>query len=332
MTGALTGLDAGLARLAPYLGPVAAVRLPPADATGAVLAEPLVAPAAVPAVATALTDGVPVLAADLVGAGPWAPVPLSPCQPVRAGDPMPPGTDAILPPDAVDRTGPMPLALAEAMPGLCLRAAGADLAAGHIIAPAGLSLTAVQAATALLAGLTHADVRRPAIRLTGAVSGPAADLLAHAIRRAGAVTVAGPADLVVGIGPVLPDTVLAGPLAIEPGEATMLGLIDGRPAVIVPDRPADAMAVFLLLLCPALDRLAARAVAPASDARPLTRKITGPPGRSAPVWLTESGRAWLPLAVGDAPLHLLSRATAFAILPAGSEGLPEGALLEGCPL
>jgi molybdopterin biosynthesis enzyme len=69
-----------------------------------VLAEPLLAPAPVPATGIALRAGYAVLAADLIGASAYGGVLLDPPPPrVAAGGPMPESTDCILPEDALDR-------------------------------------------------------------------------------------------------------------------------------------------------------------------------------------------------------------------------------------
>src|SRR3974390_848149 len=101
----LTPLDTVLALIEARVGPVQPRRCAAASARGLALAEGLVAPG-LPEAPLALRDGFAVDAAAVAAAGPYMPVPLTlPARRIDAGDRLPPGTDAVLPFDAVTLRG-----------------------------------------------------------------------------------------------------------------------------------------------------------------------------------------------------------------------------------
>src|SRR5690606_29529718 len=102
-----------LARLDAAVAPVAPRNVETAAAVGATLAADIMASSDLPPVATAVRDGWAVASDLVLDAGPYAPVPLSPPPVwVETGSPMPAGTDAVLPLDAVhvNKTGAEALA------------------------------------------------------------------------------------------------------------------------------------------------------------------------------------------------------------------------------
>src|SRR5262245_41461488 len=99
--GRLTPLADVLATIA-LSAPVEPREIATADAAGLSLATDAVSSAAVPASDMALRDGWAVHAEATRDAGPYMPMPLDPPpQRIDAYAPMPPGTDAVAPPDAV---------------------------------------------------------------------------------------------------------------------------------------------------------------------------------------------------------------------------------------
>ena len=325
--GPLTPVDDALARLAAALAPVPAREVALAEAAGRVLAEPLVVPAPVPPRALALRDGWAVAAADTVGASPYGPVVLANAPAfVRAGEPLPEGTDALLPPDAVV------LGVAEASesaaPGEGVRRPGADAAAGHVLRPAGVRLRPLDLAAAGAAGLSRCTVRIPVLGLAG--ESPGLDLLARLAAQSGfSVCRDGSADAslrVIARGPGE-----AGPLAelaLRPGEAAF-GV--DPPVVAVPARLDGALAVWLVLLRPLLERAAGAApVAPRSG--PLRRKIASAVGLTELALLRVDGDGFDPLAVGDLPLSAIAAADAFLAVPPSSEGYAAGETVRAFPL
>src|SRR6266567_3682457 len=117
----LTPLDTALAVLLRGVGPVTPVELPLAEAVGCIAAG-MPQLAANPPRDIAAADGWAMRANDLVGASSYSPLPLavSPVW-VEAGAAMPDGCDCVVDADSVDRSGPMPQALAEAIPGQGVR-------------------------------------------------------------------------------------------------------------------------------------------------------------------------------------------------------------------
>src|SRR5689334_17851225 len=90
------------------LSPVTAQDVPVAEALGHVLAADAISPQAMPPVALAARDGWAVEADTTRDAGPYAPMMLPPStQRIDAFAPMPAGTDAVAPIDAVTVMGGM---------------------------------------------------------------------------------------------------------------------------------------------------------------------------------------------------------------------------------
>src|SRR5882672_11741845 len=111
---------------------------------------------------TAAADGYAFCARDLVGASSYSPLPLTtPPVWVEAGDAMPYGCDCVLDSDSVDRSGPLPQVLAEAIPGQGVRRAGSDISAGSFVASAGRRVLARDLLIARAAGFAKLHVRRP---------------------------------------------------------------------------------------------------------------------------------------------------------------------------
>ena len=98
----LTPLDDVLASIKASVAPVAPRAVDLSGALYRALAEDVAAAAGQPAEARALLDGYAVRAEDIADAGPYAPMPLA-VAPVRVdvGEALPPGTDAVVPLDAI---------------------------------------------------------------------------------------------------------------------------------------------------------------------------------------------------------------------------------------
>jgi molybdopterin molybdotransferase len=254
-----------------------------------------------------------------VGASASVPVPLSAPLPVRPGDPLPPGTDAVLPPDGIE-PGPLgPEAIRPIGPGEGARRAGHDGRAGAVFARAGQVLTAGQAMVAGMSGIATVAVRRPRVAIRLEDAGQAA--LAGAWMRAAGAALSDDA----------PDLILRGAtdhrprLALSPAETAWLSR-DGAAMVLTLPRRFDGMVAACLAL--GLPALAAQTgAAPRSETRALSRKVTSAVGMADLVLLARDGDRWSPFPAGSVTLTALAGAVAFAILPPGSEGMPEGALL-----
>lgn len=310
----LTSLEEALAALLAAANPVPPRSLPLAEAVGRVLAVDAVAPAAVPPIAVAGRDGFAVAAADTFGASPASPLPLMPPPAaLRAGEAMPPGTDAVLWPFDLVEAGAFAEAVQAVAPGEGVREAGADIPAGAVLARAGTRLLARHLPALEAAGCAEVAVRIPRVALAGVPP-----FLAHLVREEGAEPVAGDeADLLL----LAEAPGLRRGIAMRPGMEAGFGLVGGRPAVLVPPAPEDAMAVWLMLARTVLRALSGRSVAPQRVRLP--RKLTSAPGmaelvalRLAPVEI---------LSVGVLPLSALAAMEGWLALPAASEGAPAGA-------
>ncbi len=324
---ALVPLAAARARLLAGLSPVAPQRLPLHEALGFTLAEDVLAPADSPPAAVALRAGFAVRALETVGAGPYAPAPLlGEVRRLAAGDPLPAGCDALLPEDALDRDGPVPLALAAATPGDMIRRAGEDVRGRARLCAAGGRLTGAACAAMAAAGLAHCAVRVPRLRIDGP-DGAAAFLLRHLACRSGVAVVLQDADIVALLASAsgVFEAVDNG-LGLRPGGEDMaVGTHAGAPAVVLPNRPETALAAWFSLLLPGLEALSAAssAVFPAI----LSNKVASTAGFADIVLLAPDEldpARWQVLATGDLPWSKLAVATAVGLVPAESEGFPPG--------
>jgi molybdopterin molybdotransferase len=127
----LTPLETALVAVLRGLAPVAPIDLPLGDALRCIAAETAPLPA-LPPRDIAAADGWALLANDLVGASSYSPLPLAALPVwVEAGDAMPHGCDCVVDRDSIDRSGPIPQVLAEAIRGQGVRRAGSDIAAGR---------------------------------------------------------------------------------------------------------------------------------------------------------------------------------------------------------
>ena len=260
----------------------------------------------------ALIDGVAVLAAETEGASEYAPLPCRGVD-VRAGLPMPPGTDAVA---EIYEGGAV---LAPVARGHGVAGVGHDVAAGSVLR-AGVRLTPLHLA---MLDAAPSVVRRPCL------GGDASATIAALAAREGA-TDGGLADLV--LDPVGGFPVSVAGVAIRPGEGTALGLLDGVPAVRLPLHAADAATVFALLVAPMLRRMGGRAE-PASVRVRLTRKIASGLGRIDAVRVRVEGGEATPLGPAEGlGLAIAETATGLVLVPEGSEGYPAGAMVDVIPL
>lgn len=260
---------------------------------------------------TALIDGLAIRAAATEGATDYAPIPVQ-GTPVRAGDAMPPGTDAVLPNPDADT-------LAAMAPGHGVAPAGYDIPSGAIL-PARTLLTPLHLA------LLHTDplvLSRPHI-------GTEASLLHALITAQGATVANDDPDLILTTDPLA--TTDAEAIATRPGETTALGHLGGTPAIRLPHFPAAQATVFAILVAPILRHLAARPE-PAFIEAALTRKITSQLGQLDAVRVRVAAGAATPLGPADGiGLLAATEATGLVLVAEGSEGYPAGATVPIYPL
>ncbi|ACL60083.1 molybdopterin binding domain protein [Methylobacterium nodulans ORS 2060] len=347
-------------RLTAGLRPVAPETCPVGEAAGAVAASDLAAGRGMPRGRTALRDGWAVDAAAIVGATPYAPVSLAGLSPrVEAGEALPPGTDTVLPFEAV-LDGE---AVADAAAGEGTRPAGGELPEGSWLARAGERLSSLQLLALAAAGIGALAVRRPRIALVA--TGEASDLLSPllaALVIGDAAQVAAtrsvpddPAAIAAALAEAEADavfatggtgfgasdrsaeglaragTVAAHGIALRPGETAGFGVAAGRPVLLLPGRPEAALAVYLALGRPLVAALAGRILPPA-PAAPLLRKLSSVIGLSEIVFVRRSAEGVEPLGGADIPLHRLARADGAVLVPPEHEGYAKGTPVEILPL
>src|SRR5437762_3769600 len=339
--------------------PVAPREVELAAAAGRVLAADVAVGAPVPVVATALRDGWALRADLLVDAGSYAPQPLVPAPPfVDIGAPLPRSADAVLAFDAVVMRDGIAEALASAVPGEGVLAAGADAMPDAPLRRAGEPLRAIDLAVLRAAGVPRVMVRQPKLRLVtanptiDAIDDTVAPFIARAIDLWGGVAEivrvapggaldqllrVGDADAIVVIGGTgsgrhdasvrtlarLGRVDLHG-VALVPGETIALGAIDTRPVLVVPGRLDAALAVWLVLGRHLLTRLTARSGDDAATSVRLARKIVSTVGLAEVVLVRRCDGGVEPLASGFFPLQALARADGFVLVPPHKEGYPPG--------
>jgi molybdopterin biosynthesis enzyme len=365
LTAALTSLDAALAGLLDGVQAVAPAEIPFAEAIGCIAADagPLRAP--LPPFNLAVVDGWAMRARELAGASSYAPLPL-PAAPVwvEAGERLPQDCDCVVDANAVERSGPIFQVVTEAIPGEGTRRAGEDLAAGDTLLAIGQRIAACDLMVARAVGRDTLAVRRPHVQV---IEVPASDghsasaeFVAMSARAAGArVTLtraiardatsivsaigdAGDLLLIVGGSGVgrsdasvaalaVRGNVIAHGLALRPARTAAVGKIGTTPVIVVPGAPSQALAAWLALAQPALDRLTLRA--PRTEiVRALARKIASAIGFAELVLLTSIDGNWTPLAAGDLALAQIAAADAWLIVPAASEGYAAGTPVGALPL
>lgn len=114
--------------------------LPRAACSGLRLADAVAAVGDWPPADRAAVDGYGVAAADTLGAGSYNPVPLTAAVAVSAGDPLPPGCDAVIQYEAAQAVGPFIEAIDAVAPGSGVERRGAWTTAGSPLLPAGRRL------------------------------------------------------------------------------------------------------------------------------------------------------------------------------------------------
>ncbi|QJE73490.1 molybdopterin molybdotransferase MoeA [Aerophototrophica crusticola] len=355
------------ARLDSLARPPVAEAVPLAAAVGRVLAANLHAPGPLPPADRALVDGWALRADDTVGASAYSPlfaqalavgaaVLPGTAAPLSAGDPLPPGADAVLPLHLVQEAGGMLELLGPVAPGQHVERAGQDCAAGSVLIPGGRRLRSMDTALAAAMGLDRLQAtRQPRIRLVpigrgggvdlagrlypdlitrdGGVADPVADRAADPRQ---ALTAPG-ADLILLVGGTSPGAPRGAVLlrelgrldwhglALDPGEAAGAGLVGDTPAILLPGGPAAGWSAYEMLAGRLIRRLAGlppglpHPVMPV----PLAVKLVGEVGatRLVPVRLSPQGAVPLPPCPG---LAQLVRADGFVLVPPHVEGWPAG--------
>lgn len=340
-----------------------------AAAAGRVAAETLLADTDMPPQACAATDGYALRAFHTVGAGDYNPLPFTlrdllagrgDAVPVRAGDPLPAGADAVLPVELAARHGTALEVADTVATGDGVARAGEEWRAGEVLIAVGRVLRPQDVARAALAGARTLPVwRRPRVRvllagryrhdadgamLAGLVArdggelletapAPDASTLMDALRSPGAdlILVAGAtgdgaddhaAASLAGAGRLELHRV-----AIHPGGNAALGRVGGTPVLLLPGTPLACLAAYDLLAARVLRRLARLPGAWPYRTRslPLAGKLSSAIGRLDLCRVRIGERGAEPLAVADGRiLATAARADGFVVVPPDSEGYGRG--------
>ena len=350
----LTPLAEVLAMIDLGVKPVAPRTLDVAAAAGRTLAGDAMAPAR-PNAPIALLDGWAMTAYDTLGAGSYTPALLMRApQRIEAGQPMPPDTDSVAPFDAVKVDARPRRSARHVNPGDGVLPAGGDCDPAIPLRRAGERLRATDLAAFAAAGLARITVREPRIHILpvrgNAIINAAARLAASDIERHGGAArletgrdlglalAAESADGIVvigGTGSGRNDTSVqtlaregelgVHGMALTPGETAALGFIGSRPVLLLPGRLDAALAVWLVVGRRLLARLAGGDDSEPAASATLTRKVASPVGLAEFVPVRRSGDTAEPLAAKYLPFSALSRADGWILVPADSEGYPEGA-------
>lgn len=343
------------------LAPVEPQDVPVAQALHGVLAADIVTTQAMPPVATAVRDGWAVDADTTRDAGPYAPMMLpSSSQRIDAFAPMPPGTDAVAPIDAVTVMGGMMQIMAPVGPGEGVLPKGGDGDSGAVLRKAGQPLRAIDIASLTALGITHVSVRTPRIlfalaRHDDAILTAIADFLVGFATMAGATATRtddleaalreASVDAVIGIGGTgsgrndhavtalaRVGTVTCHGIGISPGETSAFGKIETKPVILIPGRIDAALAAGLTLAKPMLAALGGAKPNKLTSSAALSRKITSTIGLAEVVPVRRNRDMITPLASGMLPLRTLAQADGWVLVPADSEGYPAGAIVQVRPL
>jgi len=350
----LTPLSAILALIESRVGAVKARKCALASAEGVTLADDVIT-AERPTCSIALADGFAVEAAAVADAGPYAPVLLASPRWVEAGEPLPGGTDAVAPLDAVTRRGERVEIMAPVTAGQGMLPAGGDAPAQTLLRRAGERLRGIDCAVAAAVGFAELSVREPRIWIARgrAATAPLIDaglaMLARCVGKSGAAVhgeltqlhealARDEADAVIAIGGTgggrdddsvrlleRLGRVEAHGIAVSPGETAAFGFAGERPVLLVPGRLDAAMAVWLLIGRPLVARLAGGSVEEMPAMLPLKRKVTSTIGLTELIPVSCADGMAEPLGSGYLSLSALARSNGWIVVAADSEGFPAGA-------
>ena len=335
----LTPLDDVLARIARLVEPVRPCEVRTAAAWGATLAEDLVAGER-PAMALALIDGFAVRADATIDASGYAPALLADAEPIDAGEPMPPGSDAVAPLETVALRDGVAEIMAPVAPGDGVLHPGIDAGPREVVQRAGARLRASDAAAIQALGIGSVVVRRPLLlfRCARAHHDPIADAIMAWLGRA--VTADGGEPLSVGAGAPMQAllsekdadgfVVVGGTgsgrdddavkalsrigsveihgIAISPGETTAFGTANGRPVLLLPGRLDAAIAAWLTVGRGLLAQLRSGSDEEPGSPATLARKVASAVGLSELVLVRLTAEGAVPLAAKYLPLTAFAHA------------------------
>jgi molybdopterin biosynthesis enzyme len=338
--------------------PIAAREFDLAAALGRVLAKDIQA-GQHPPVALALRDGYALRSEEATDAGSYATAPLSLAVRVEVGEPVPPGTDAVAPPDAVADDGATLQAVAPVAPGEGILAPGQDYDVAQPVLRAGRALRSLDIAVLSSLGVTRVPARTPTVhiiqaRVDDGIANAITAMLADLIARHGTAKLSlnsaafedqQDADAVIVVGGSGVGThdnsvralaragrVVAHGIGLSPGETSAFGFIGSTPALIIQGRLDAALAVWLVLGTRIMSRLSGCTDVPVVRHAKLARKIASTIGLVEFVPVATEDDMLTPLASGYLPWRGLAQATGYVLVPAQQEGFAPGTLVPVNPL
>jgi molybdopterin molybdotransferase len=358
----LTPLEAILASLDRRVEPATPRACSLASAHGRVLAADVTA-SKLPLEPVALRDGFAVAASAVADASSYTPIPFaSPPRRVDAGEPMPAGTDAVLPLDGVTMQADRAEAIAPISPGEGVLPAGGDVSPDAILRRAGAYLRASDIAVMTAAGIADVMVREPRIRIAcgGVAKTPlvqaAIDMLTRAVTAAGGTVFDSDSEperlyealgearahagfVVGGTGSGRGDSsvrtlarfgrVEAHGIAVSPGETAAVGYVGARPVLLLPGRLDCALAIWLLIGRHVIAQLGGGRVEDTPKVLPLKRKVASMIGLTEliPVRYDQDaahGTMADPLGSGYLSFESLTGSDGWISVPPDSEGFAAG--------
>jgi molybdopterin molybdotransferase len=350
----LKPLETILACIQSRVAPVPPRRCPLAAVRGATLAEDVISPERPPR-AIALRDGFAVAAAAIADAGPYTPVPLTlVARRIDAGDPLPSGTDAVVPLETIVLRGDRAEATAAVSPGEGVLPAGGDAAPATTLRRAGERVRAIDSAVMAAAGIAEVSVRSPRIAVVhgSAARTPILDAaraaLVAGIERAGgslrdsagvieAALNDRQSDAVIVVGGTgsgrrdgaVREVARRGELeahgiAIGPGDTAAFGFVGARPVLLSPGRLDAALAVWLFIGRQLTAKLAGGVVDEMPTTLPLAHKVTSTIGITELVPVHCSEGMAEPLGSGYLSFAALAHSDGWIAVPAESEGFAAG--------
>ena len=112
--------------------------------------------------------------------------------------------------------------------------------------------------------------------------------------------------------------------ALSPGETAAFGGCGNRPALLLPGRIDAALAGWLTIGVPLIDRLSGYSDAATFTTAPLARKIASPIGLVEVVPVHMANGQAEPIAAGYWSVARLAASHGWIVVPANSEGFPAG--------
>lgn len=335
-----------------------------ADAIGRTLAKDIKASHPIPPKAIALRDGFALQSEWTSDASSYAPAPLAaiPAR-VDVGDELPPGADCVAALEHIAIKGERAEALTVVAPGEGLLPAGGDAGANNPLLRSGKKLRSQDAAILRTANISNVSVRAPRIRVVHAgragdtVIASAAAMIAAVIISEGGIAISGEnaalesafekndADATIAIGGTgagrndasvtalsRKGNVAFHGVGLMPGETAAIGIIGGKPVLLMPGRIDAALACWLVLGRRILARLADSLADDVAAQLKLSRKIVSTIGIADVVLLRRSGSDAEPLTSGAWPMQALAQADSYCVVPPDSEGFAAGASVDARPL